>query len=1362
MNIFLGFLAPNIGSDKWQLLWTLFNTLCLLLSILGLTAILLAGFPGKKNAAALSGPNPPKLWGLRSRQGVIWLCVSCAVHGLFPLLLFFKQNYDPTSPFNWLLDGPYGFLNLYFDLDNLLNEPFANLPGGNTAYRILWLCAIVFTVILFFRLAFKIFRSFCDFLDGLFELRALGPPTQKTMVIRRTVKTAIVLIVGIIVGGLALNAEETKDYLQPLLKWVPNMLSLILEIVKIPENPDSAGELIYRFFVMILSISIFIIYAFFLCTLAYALYYLFTDPKKIIHGVRTHGREIGRLFKFFLTAIFALSVVFVIVSEYETIRNAIVQLAVNGPQTFVAVVQSLILLALKVLALTLLGYLIVLVASFAWKHLQEWIEQIEREIKRHSDRINLVMKFIILALCALLLFVLFFVFYDQISAFLIAHFGTEDGSYGFGWVLRNGVVLAAALMAGFFALIFMGGVVLAACLELIRNLNITDERNLLRRIFNQTIRRFFKLFDVIAFVFSLLRTLIMTIMRVFTGYRTESQKNNAVFVAATFASLASLLNTYLGLYDFNRRDDSIIPMITSLAISFAVQLAMLIFGMKAGQSMAENLVMDSKTVGTSIIRVIWKKVFACVLYLLGFASILTAIVTLYGNWTKLFTMETAFPSILICLSGVGFAYGIVMQILDICYLWKNRRGSQSSGPSGRGAGQPNSGDAEDFGILLVKPKRIPARYYFIAYILLMIVSTGFAFNNLFGCYADQINLHNQVYDQIRIKTDASIHGQLNEIIAEYNEKNNQVLSQVNQRIEEVNGLYDKAKAALETAAENEGTAKSEVWYARVALSEFETKTKDFPIISSYLKSLVSMDYDSVGAGTTLTVYTYDHYLGDTREPGYSTSAMRISSSGNSNTDIGTVADETPTTTYRHRKTGAVTALNQPVGRYVDPDSAHQTITIKKRVIENATKYDILEELLILFESTADVIETDYVAALNETVTGTNISGVNTLLQDLQMLDNVRLSMAKLCLGDTGTASMLELPRIADAYLAGCLETAAPKEAAAGITAPTTVSADPSASAEVETAAPKEAAAETTAPTTASADPSALAEAEEVVLSDKKQAYKELAAYIDGALNIYNVLDTAQLVLDPGADPSDPTDPGVPTDPGADAGENSVTDDLADAEQIRQYRNYAQGITQSNFQISYDTLLHGAGGMNSTGTCEAEEGGRTFNIDALYTARIIAWFILLICLLVDFMAFFAGLLLFQDAFLLDMKNNKKLSSLGYVNFEALLTNYFTPNEEQGADRRHQLALIYHLLYSNVATGPDERLIASLNVNPQLLKGMIAKTEEFLKGYQLDNGNTEFHAWLLSFVQRSGITFEEILLGTSNAAAPAPAQNSPQTP
>jgi hypothetical protein len=237
--------------------------------------------------------------------------------------------------------------------------------------------------------------------------------------------------------------------------------------------------------------------------------------------------------------------------------------------------------------------------------------------------------------------------------------------------------------------------------------------------------------------------------------------------------------------------------------------------------------------------------------------------------------------------------------------------------------------------------------------------------------------------------------------------------------------------------------------------------------------------------------------------------------------------------------------------------------------------------------------------------------------------------------------------------------------------------------------------------------------------------------VDRCIQVYNILHVAEGVL-PAKNP-------------VGGNENSNTEDGQDEDpvyDVRTYRSYARGVASSNLQISFDALFEGEMGLNGTGNV----------INALYSAQMVAVFILIICALVDFMAFFSGLLLFQDIFLLDMKGKSKLSKLGYIAFDAILTKYLMPPERIGDHRKRKIALIYYLLYCEYNKPKDkpldkkhvdQALLARLKVDPDAFKVLLYRTLEYLESNSVAVDTPEFHGWLDSFVKKNGIEFDEVL-------------------
>lgn len=1271
--IFQELFNPAVGNSAWQLAWSFFNLL-----LHGVTFAALLAFFHERWFKKKRSQNPARNW-KETYQWWFWSGV-CAFSSFawFPMLYYFKRFYDPTSPFNWILDGAYWLFNSVLSVETLLDHPFANLPSANIIFRILLAVGFCYIV----RWAFRISRScvgkFREYLDDKFN--AIIAPLdeeakKKSEKFWNAIKILVLLFGGTTVGTIAVNADETKDYLLPALEWFDKVIEKVIDIANFPINPQTVGDMVYGLCVIFFACCAVLFLLTLIISFAAFLYHTVKNFTALIEHIKNNLDSFKQALKGIFIFLAAFSLIFVVIVKWDPIVRGLKGLVQNSPGAFLALLQELVLLAVAVCIFILIVFFIYAVGRFCYDLLEKWMHQ-NLANSLSPEKRALITKLIMASVFFILLGVLFFLYYTPISKWLMVFYGVDQGD--FAWVLKKMVLTVLMLLAATACLLFVGGILVAAGAEVIGLLNLTDKNNALRLLFKAVWGKIIKCLAAVSVLFDVIGELLKTIVRIFRGYRTESEKNSAVYVAATFASLASLINTYLGLYSFNRSENMIWPGITSLAIAFAVQLAMLIFGMKAGQVMAENIFADSRAVGSSPIRSIVKKTFGCLAYLVAYLCILTALDALVGEPGINFSLSLTLPNLLIWASTLGLAYAILMEVLDIIFLWKHRK--------------DNSGHAQDplLGANMTKPKRMPARFYFVAYLLLMIVSTGFAFNNLFGCYANQMKLHAQVYDQIRTKTESGVRDQLNGVITEYNTEQNTLLGNVREYIEQIKANYNVADPILKRANDAEIVGNKKTYVARNAYAAFGATTIDLPMFYETLNRLVAMDYDHVGQDASITVYTYDHYSGNGLTPYYTTLAMEIKldSNGGESITVGKIIPHEPADGNKENfiDDNGVERKLHASGRYDDPESKKQSVAEKVYVINNADKYDIINELLIAIGSIDDDMESQLKAVNNVTVQNHDgtLSEISQQLQKLEMLDRIRLSIVTLCEGDQGKGSILDLHRIVGVYL------------------------DPSVYSKEMDGTESET---TVQPTGGEAD----GDQAETHVKWKDQAFQSLDTYITRALQICAILDS-------------------------DADVGSKTED------IRNYRNYAQGITNSDFQLSYDALLSGFGKLNTTGKTEEGE----YNINALYNATTIAWFILLICLLVDFMAFFAGLLLFQDAFLLDMQQNEKRKRLGNINFDAVLTNYFMPADQEGAERKLRTALLYYLLYRK-GSDLDTELLSKLNVDLVTLGGMIQAADMFLAEYGVGKDYVDFHIWLKSFILKNDIQFDDVLNGSDSAEA-----------
>jgi len=96
------------------------------------------------------------------------------------------------------------------------------------------------------------------------------------------------------------------------------------------------------------------------------------------------------------------------------------------------------------------------------------------------------------------------------------------------------------------------------------------------------------LFSAMAGAFEIAQNLLSSAIFVITGPRNEPSKNIMLYAAAGIASIVSFFNAFLSLRDFIISDDFIIiRTIITITISLAIQMAVLIFGIKAGENLAE-------------------------------------------------------------------------------------------------------------------------------------------------------------------------------------------------------------------------------------------------------------------------------------------------------------------------------------------------------------------------------------------------------------------------------------------------------------------------------------------------------------------------------------------------------------------------------------------------------------------------------------------------------------------------------------------------------------------------------------------------------------------------------------------------------
>ena len=522
--------------------------------------------------------------------------------------------------------------------------------------------------------------------------------------------------------------------------------------------------------------------------------------------------------------------------------------------------------------------------------------------------------------------------------------GGQESSHTLLWVLGH-ILLLYIQALGFLVIVLL---LFVAAEKLLKNVygflqNSGTENGLIRSIAFQCIRLCDVIPLVLGQVYEVAKSSISTLMRIFVGYSTESQKNQAIFLAACFASLASLLNTFFGLIDFYKSDTSLIPVICSFAIACSVQMAMLIFGMKGGEAIAENMLSDQVRFGKDYTRLLISKVFYCLIYL--FVYLTAAAVIFFGgivnNWG--FHFDVVLPVILFLMASAAFAYGTIMQIMDIRKLWKARRNSVSKELLPIPTAEKNEYPSK-------RLRHLPPRFYLTGYFLLMIVSTGFAFNNLFGYYAQQAHLHQQVFDQVRSEANRQldINGQVTSLVSQYYNNIDKILEALDNRVAAATEKRESDLAALR--ANVSSFPGEEYVYERARaenlLGQYIGNTADFQNAYSALKTYLKMDYDRLGEEVKITVETYNHYWGGNPQPSYQNGCIIIETNEDTSSNVGN--------SIPHEETDLIQEIvidgveYQLENRYKDPDSIdQQSISVMSRVIEQGDKYTVLEEILRL-------------------------------------------------------------------------------------------------------------------------------------------------------------------------------------------------------------------------------------------------------------------------------------------------------------------------------------------------------------------------------------------------------------------------------
>lgn len=888
--------------------------------------------------------------------------------------------------------------------------------------------------------------------------------------------------------------------------------------------------------------------------------------------------------------------------------------------------------------------------------------------------------------------------YDKLRDWLIAIFNPGDGIFLPFQVFKHAAIFGTFL-EGLFLLIstaaVLGFIIFWGILEFFlttRKTVVNTASKLVKKtlttLLNTLLLIPFFLGQVLTIVkqaLLVIKSVVTTILKIFIGYRTESEKNNAVFMAACFASLASLLNTFFGLYQFYGGGEQIsgysgwIRTICTFAIACAAQLAMLVFGMKAGEGLAEQRIVNGSYAKDKLIRLIARIILA--------VGIIAASGCLYMVFNDIFQNGVATVSPKDLVRYIPWLLGLVA--LFAIYFWLRKKYLQNHTANEQSYETSILAENISSQPVLAQPKkrgRLPFYWYLAVYLLLMIVSTGFAYSNLFGYYAHGAKVHERIYAQVQYETERQL--QLSARVA-------QVTAEYAQNIRNLGDLFstraantilsrDNKLSELRNQADGEtGTA----YFKRNRRDRFIGETNDLEQIISNIQTFLTSQYDDIGSNTAIVIEEYAHYWATNPQPSYQTTCIMIclnglqdvahsaqdsglqnavgdtqaealQGSGNMIT-IGNLVADIPLLRFEDNDSVHEDARGKelPPGRIVDPTSKSYSIVKTTRYVLSADKYDILKELFNQYERMENYIynfdvpdedsEDDIPdnTGSNQPPVSSNIKqDINTIPEETisdifystldrnAQLDGIRTNIATLYRNSTNSydslsvpqtslnpvvekVSMLELPGIADAYLSG--GDSSNSDADGGLSQ---TDSEP----DRKTALPE---------------------------------YEKLSDYIDRALGLNNILQS----FDTGGD-------------GAINGTSNGRDWSDAVYKTQQYRNYARSIAHLEFQISYDALFRGRLNMNPVRN----------DIDELYTTAPISIFLLVICLLIDMLAFFSGLLLFKSIYLFG--KNSGILQMGYLNYEIALSYLFTPPTDFHCRVLH-LAFMYRVLYGDASTSME---------------------------------------------------------------------------
>lgn len=1407
MEFLLQLLAPLEDNASWSAAWAIFNIGLHIAGVAALTALMhraLHWLKEKYNKTSKnsqfpegrqrtdSGRRPPRestvwgnLWALLGEfyKNYFWpLLFALLVYGLLPFLYYCKQHYDTKCPFNFLLDVPYALLDTFLCISSLLNDPFSNLPSANIIARYAIVIGYGGLFILVYRMLHNCISKFVQTLED--RKKGTGKKfSGKSIVISVSVS---VVSLGAITG--VIDSEEPLNLISNAWKWIRDAVLELFELINNKSIPANFDELVAGLLAfMLTAFGIMLILGLFVAFLAFVAY-LIDDAENIFKTISKKYNEVREgLFKglLMMLAIFLIVLLIIyVVIHIPDIVTAIGELLSGKPDVLLIPLQNIGVFIGGLTLCILVGGFAVTFCCYLFFQAKKWLLFIkDKDVDDHQDKtINTV---IITIACLIGFCLVVFQCFSHVYEWICRLCAPNTNEMA---PVLGGIILAALLILGVLILLaLLLGLTISAGAELWKVFFCGEKLGftIFKGVWEKVLRLIGGIIHVVA-------DSCFTIFSIIRGYRNESEKNAAVFVAASFASLASFANTFMGLLSFNNNHGAV-TVFTSLAIAFAVQLAMLIFGMKAGQAMAEDMVINTGVFGRSTAKLVLNRIMV---WLLQVTAVISCAVAVYSSIPVPSWILNAVVSILL----LWFTGSLIVNIVSIIRN-KVKVPSTNSLPKAT--------------------RRVPAWLYFGAYILLMIVSTGFAFNNLFNAYAETTQLHSQVYNEVQAESEKQIIEELDKLVQNYIDDREALKAELKRRWDLLKSESTRLQGKQDELAQ--GEFKNHILKANSRDAGLKLSGLTMNLDDLYENLIRILDSD-VSTYASVIIKSFDcYYLGGDGIV-VSTNAIVVSETDtltNSKTN-GNDSDESSRSNaitigidFEARNEDDTNSWTQKFNDFVPKieneednygiaqlltDKVYGTpihdrlyirkdIGVHKKTLTNVSKFQLIEELLKIFEQIEQEVHTfKYVPAQtdgNGDRNNINIGEGRSYLVRLQNAELVFDQLKKTCAEngnnpsgseDTSNLSVLEMHRIVSNYLNS--------------------SSNPTKSNNTEkTTVTKEA---------------------EEKKYDKESALNELEAYIRKVLTINNILGCTEQLSNTGSEPNptDATDPAAtpettgstnppefsdtlavvggvkltetekpdvgaelpnpnddedftdisetdesdggtkptdPTNPNLDSPQNSI----ARRKIIQAYLSYARSITNSDLLLSYDTLFRGSFGLNPT--FESTDKG----IEALYSSQTVAVFILLICALIDFMAFFAGLLLFQNAFLISFGKKEdnngqptsedgKATELGYLALDAMLTNYFMPPDEKGHQRTYRLALIFCCLNNIQPEDIENNENLPINVNTFTLKGMLTAHKTAMRQYGLSD--SDIAVWLRSFMTMNNIMLDEIMIRSiPNASA-----------